>query len=221
MTTFIFWVCPLLSPGIPLRHVIKKQILPRTVSTHSLESSTSTLVDEPKTTQDTTVDSNPDGRSKCGQLCHCILSLTISAGTPKFQKLGHAFVKFSTPIMAPTHSIKPFARRLSLPARRFSESFATAVATPFRTHSLDVEPSSYFTSVLVSEAFPHHVENPVGRDVRAIETEDAIEEIAFVVDVEEPHPEKKVIKMKRVKRVTRKIKSLLHFRQRSTHLLGL
>ena len=134
-----------------------------------------------------------------------------TANTSKRQKLGNALVKFSAPIMAPSHSIRPFARRLSLPARRLSESFATAVATPFRTHLVDVEPSSYFTPlVLTSEPPPLYPE----ASIPAAETDIAIEAIVCVVGAEEfsYHPVDKVTK---IKRVTRKMKSLLHFRQRS------
>jgi hypothetical protein len=145
----------------------------------------------------------------------------FAVNTSKRQKFGNAFVKFSAPIMAPSHSIRPFARRLSLPARRFSESFVTAVATPFRTQSLDFEPPSYFTPlVLTAEPSPFFSEDLFGQNVRAPETtEIVVEEVVCVAKAESVvfHPVRKVTK---IRRVTRKMKSLLHFRQRSTAQLS-
>jgi hypothetical protein len=80
---------------------------------------------------------------------------------------------------------------------------------------VDVEPSSYFTPlVLTAEPPPLYPEASIVQDVRATETEIAVEAVVCVVGAEEYsyHPVNKATK---IKRVTRKIKSLLHFRQRS------
>jgi hypothetical protein len=143
-----------------------------------------------------------------------------AANISKRRKLSNAFVKFSAPIMAPSHSLRPFARRMSLPARRFSESFATAVATPFRTPSLSIRPgSSYFTPVvLASEPSPFFSEEPFGQDARASETTESAfgeEHDVCTAEAEQVPSEQLVKKLTKTTRVTRKMKSLLHFRRRS------
>jgi hypothetical protein len=86
------------------------------------------------------------------------------------------------------------------------------VATPFRTHLVDVEPSSYFTPlVLTSEPPPLYPEASIVQDVRATETDIAVEAVVCAEEFSY-HPVNKATK---IKRVTRKMKSLLHFRQRS------
>jgi hypothetical protein len=85
------------------------------------------------------------------------------------------------------------------------------MATPFRTHLPDVEPPSYFSPILFPcEPLPL---SPV--DVQTIETQIAIEEVVCVVEVEASlcYPVKKVTK---VKRVSRKMKSLFRFGHCST-----
>lgn len=145
--------------------------------------------------------------------------------TSKRQRLGNAIVKFSAPIMTPTHSMRPFARRLSLPARRLSESFVTAVATPFRTaHVGDVEllSDSYFPPrELTAEPSSFCPEDPVAQEVQTIEPEISIEAIDCTairaVKVEElPYHQAK--KLNKIRRVSRKMKSLLYFRQLSSSL---
>jgi len=203
---FVFWVCPPLCPGMPpTRQILKKhrKVLCRTISTHSISSS-STLVEGLPVIQDDIVGFNPSDQ------------INIS----KRQKLGNAIVKFSAPIMAPTHSIRPFARRLSLPARRFSESFATAVATPFRTHLLDIDSPSYFAPLqLTSETSSSYPEEPIEEIQTVTEQEIALEAVICIVEADELsyHQVKKVTK---IKRVTRKMKSLLCSRQRSVTLPG-
>ena len=143
-------------------------------------------------------------------ITHFLISFMVLVNTSKRQKLGNAIVKFSAPIMAPTHSIRPFARRLSLPARRFSESFAAAVATPFRTHLVNVESSSYFAPLeLTSDASSLCPEDPI-EEVQTTEQEIAIEAIVCIAETDN-HQVKKVTK---IKRVTRKMKSLLNLRLR-------
>lgn len=201
VATFVFWACPSLCPGMPPRQILKKRrtILCRTISVHSLDSS-STLVEELAAIQN-----------------NATVSLDDQPNPSTRQKLGNALVKFSAPIMAPSHSIRPFARRMSLPARRLSESFATAVATPFRTHTCDIDPPSYFTTTV--EPSTLSPEEPIIQEVPAIERENAPEAVVCIVQEKETA----VLLVKRtnkIKRVTRKMKSLLHFRQRSTSLLS-
>jgi hypothetical protein len=202
------------------RQVLKKQriILSRTISIHTLDSS-STLVEVTLAAQ---VNTDSQDQSKSSQNVYCLTRLIIVVHsardiTSKCQKLGNAFVKFSAPIMTPSHSIKPFARRLSLPARRLSESFAIAVATPFRTHVAAVEAPSYFTdSFVASEPSPLYSECHTGQ-VDAVVTESVSEELVVVAE-DGKITEQATKKSTKIKRVTRKMKSLLYRRQHSTIL---
>jgi hypothetical protein len=140
-----------------------------------------------------------------------LISSTPTANHVKRSR-GDTLVKFSAPAMSRSNTVKPFARRLSLPARRLSESFATVIATPFRTHLPDVEPPSYFNPIpLTCEPIPLSTVDSSDQDIQTVETEVAIEEFACVVEVE-ASPRHSVKKVTKVKRVTRKMKSLIGYR---------
>lgn len=199
------------------RQVLKKQrlVLSRTISIHTLDSS-STLVED--------ILDNADSRnqSKYSQIAYCLTRLIVFVPSAqdlasKRQKLGNALVKFSAPIMIPSHSIKPFARRLSLPARRLSESFVTAIATPFRTHVPTVEAPCYFTHSCTSERSDAAESPPLYPEYHAGQVDTAESEVVsheLVLDVEDgKSTEQAAKKPTKIKRVTRKMKSYLHLRQ--------
>ncbi|KAF5379087.1 hypothetical protein D9615_005916 [Tricholomella constricta] len=115
---FIFWLCPSLAPQMPVREILSKPR--RTVSIHSLKSTTSTLVD--------TASAN-DGASKASG----DLNEDFNNSPTKFT---NPFSKLPSPMKmgkSPTLSLRPFARRMSMPARRLSEHITIALASPFQT----------------------------------------------------------------------------------------
>ncbi|KAF5379089.1 hypothetical protein D9615_005914 [Tricholomella constricta] len=173
---FIFWLCPSLAPQMPVREILSKPR--RTVSIHSLKSTTSTLVD--------TASAN-DGASKASG----DLSGDFNNSPTKFT---NPFSKLPSPIKmgkSPTLSLRPFARRMSMPARRLSEHITTALASPFQTpYTPDLEEAdSYFAPQ--GRLHAHHCMSVV--EVKETEMED--KEVALV--------EIEVIKVERVERVAR------------------
>ncbi|KAF5379162.1 hypothetical protein D9615_006000 [Tricholomella constricta] len=174
---FIFWLCPSLAPQMPVREILSKPR--RTISIHSLKSTTSTLVD--------TASAN-DGASKASG----DLNGDFNNSPTKFT---NPFSKLSSPMKmgkSPTLSLRPFARRMSMPARRLSEHITTALASPFQTpYTPDLEEAdSYFAPQ--GRLHAHHCMSMV--EVKETETEDLKE--AALVEVE-------VVKVERVDRMAR------------------
>ncbi|KAG5644711.1 hypothetical protein DXG03_007934 [Asterophora parasitica] len=126
----VFWLQPSLAPQMPVR-VILPSNLRRIESTHSLKSTASTLIDindgacDTASTRDTVVDDCEESR-----------------------KFTNPFSKLPTPKMAmsPSLTLRPFARRMTMPARRLSEHITATLArhTPSSPFTR-VEEDSYFT----------------------------------------------------------------------------
>ncbi|KAG5634367.1 hypothetical protein DXG03_005948, partial [Asterophora parasitica] len=113
---------------MPVRVILPSQ-LRRVASTHSLKSTASTLIDtnngecDSVSTHDTVVDDYDD--------------------IPKFTS---PFAKLTAPKMAISSSLRPFARRMSMPARRLSEHItATLVHHTPSSPFIHKEGDSFFT----------------------------------------------------------------------------
>lgn len=154
---------------------------------------------------------------------------------------SYKFPVLSTPMMkSKSLSLMPFARRMSLPAKRFSEHLVTTVSSPFQTPHPSPFQSPYpspFNSPLQSpvqtpssEFEPTCYFSPLGHRSEYIYSEDRCEEqeTQVVVDraeeVEYLEEEflsnpvanlKNIEKVTRIKRVTRKAKTLLRLRRQS------
>ncbi|KAF5379185.1 hypothetical protein D9615_005986 [Tricholomella constricta] len=137
---------------------------------------------------------------------------------------------------SPTLSLRPFARRMSMPARRLSEHITTALASPFQTpHTLDLEEvDSYFAPqgqgrrhcISVIEVKEPEVKEAalVEAEVVKVERVDRVarvecwvaEQEACVVEAPIVAPTTPAASLKettRFKRVTKKAKALLRVRR--------
>ncbi|KAF5379186.1 hypothetical protein D9615_005987 [Tricholomella constricta] len=173
---FIFWLCPSLAPQMPVREILSKPR--RTVSIHSLKSTTSTLVD--------TASAN-DGASK-------VSGDFVGDFTTSPNKFTNPFSKLPSPMKmgkSPTLSLRPFARRMSMPARRLSEHITTALASPFQTpYTADHEEAdSYFALQGQGRRHAHHC-------ISVVELKEPEVKEAALVEVE-------VVKVERVDRLAR------------------
>ncbi|KAF5379225.1 hypothetical protein D9615_005920 [Tricholomella constricta] len=173
---FIFWLCPSLAPQMPVREILSKPR--RTVSIHSLKSTTSTLVD--------TASAN-DGASKASGDLNGDFNNSPTKFTNPFSKLPSPMKMGKSP----TLSLRPFARRMSMPARRLSEHITTALASPFQApYTSDLEEAdSYFAPQ--GRRHAHHCMSVV----ELKETGTEVKEVALV--------EVEVVKVERVDRVAR------------------
>lgn len=152
---------------------------------------------------------------------------------------GCKFPVLSAPMMKSNSlSLMPFARRMSLPAKRFSEHFVATMSSPFQTpHPSPFQSpwSSPFNSPLQSpvqtpssEFEPTCYFSPLGHRSEYTYPEDRCEEQETQVVVEQAEEVeyfeveflsnpvadlKNVEKVKRIKRVTKKVKSLLRLRR--------
>ncbi|KAF8068944.1 hypothetical protein FPV67DRAFT_1652325 [Lyophyllum atratum] len=192
---FIFWLCPSMAPKLPVRQIRAKQI-----SIHSLNSTTSTFVDTASKNAEESNDSKDVGEE--------LVDRTPIKFSNPFSKLAAPVKVMMSPSLA---RVRPYARRMSLPARRFTEHFATTIATPFhhRRDSLNLGADSYFV--------PHtctKVEDKVEVEVTVVEAEvdvSVVEQDAGVPDALAQSSNKKATKFKRM---TKKVKALLRIRRR-------
>jgi hypothetical protein len=133
-------------------------------------------------------------------------------------------------------SLMPFARRMSLPAKRFSEHFASAVSSPFQTPcpspfsspfnsplSSPVQtPAAQLDSTFYFSPLGHHAEHVTFEEHVTLEDQEVeVEEMQTVVErVEteagsEPRVVRHVAGVAKMKRVARKAKSILCLRRQS------
>ncbi|KAG5636828.1 hypothetical protein H0H81_006682 [Sphagnurus paluster] len=135
MATLIFWLCPSIAPNMPVRVVLPSPTKPRsaTVSSHK---STTTLV------ASSDADANDVASLKAAP---ADLGEELVEETPA--KFTNPFCKGSPmrTAMSPTISFHPFARRISMPARRLSHHITTTLGAPFHAApALDIQADSYF-----------------------------------------------------------------------------
>ncbi|RDB29532.1 hypothetical protein Hypma_015910 [Hypsizygus marmoreus] len=186
----VLWLYPALTPNMPALQVTppSPRYLNRTVSIHSLQSTTSTLVD----------------------------SLSISDEAPdesdhskEVETRPRSWSKRSSTLIPPALSL---VRRMSAPARRFSEHLSSTI-TSLQTSSPEISPDFYFGARKI-------VEVQVEVDVQETETEieyssdiGVVEEIVFAsfAEVQTQQTTKRKTKLKKI---TKKAKSLLSIRRR-------
>lgn len=214
----LFWLFPSLEPKMPECQITFRRRSRRySASIHSVKSMASTLVDEDMTDKE---DNESD------------------VEVEDEIRARRRFYMLSAPMMkSKSLSLMPFARRMSLPAKRFSEHFATAMSSPFQTPYTSPFQSPYsnpFNSPLPSpihtpssEFGPTCYFSPLGHrsehvyfdeDQGEEETQIVVERIEKVEYSQEQFSSsitsdfKNVGRVKKMKRVTRRAKSFLRFR---------
>ncbi|KAF8068934.1 hypothetical protein FPV67DRAFT_1097558 [Lyophyllum atratum] len=133
-------------------------------------------------------------------------------------KSSNPFSKLAAPVkmmVSPSLArVRPYARRMSLPARRLTEHFATTIATPFhhRRGSVNLDADSSYFALPDFTKVEDKVEAEIMVTVMEVEAKHSVvEQDAGVSDVLALSSTMKVTKFKRM---TRKAKALLRIRRR-------
>ncbi|KAG5649987.1 hypothetical protein H0H81_001199 [Sphagnurus paluster] len=133
VTTLILWLCPSIAPNMPVRVAIPTT--KRRSAAVSSHKSNTTLV------ANSDVDANDVASLKAAP---ADVGDELGEETPA--KFTNPFCKGSPMrvAMSPTLTLHPFARRISMPARRLSHHITATLGAPFHTAEIP-ETDSYFT----------------------------------------------------------------------------
>ncbi|KAF9469351.1 hypothetical protein BDZ94DRAFT_1303835 [Collybia nuda] len=208
LAVVLFWLFPSLRPKMPERLTTFRPRSRRySESDNSVKSMASTLVDEDVTEREENNESDTDDDEDV--------------------KVGKFYMP-STPLMkSKSLSLMPFARRMSLPAKRFSEHISTTISSPFQspipspfgsplsspvqTPSSILESTCYFSSPGLSDHVTfEEPEEMVNVVVEQSEEAEYVKDGLLVQPITNSKNNGSVTKMKRA---TKKAKSLLRLRR--------
>ncbi|KAF9469438.1 hypothetical protein BDZ94DRAFT_381955 [Collybia nuda] len=224
LAIILFGLFPSLSPKMPERQIFfRPRYFEDSASIHSIASSVSTLIDEDLTDNEDDEDTE----------------ISVDEDEIKFRKLSI----LSAPMAkSKSLSLMPFARRMSLPAKRFSEHFTTTLSNPFQTSSpsplqtpiFDTFDSPHNSPILTSssEFEPTSCLTPPTRCLDHVHFVDSKEVEKTVVEVKQLEEieyfekelsrepmiiitKEKVVKVTKIRRVAKKAKSFLRIRRQS------
>ncbi|KAG5636829.1 hypothetical protein H0H81_006683 [Sphagnurus paluster] len=188
MAALILWLCPSITPNTPVRVVLptSTKLRSATVSSHK---STTTLV------ASSDADANDVASLKAAP---ADLGEELVEETPA--KFTNPFCKGSPMRMAmsPTLSLHPFARRISMPARRLSHHITTTLGAPFHAaQPLEIPEADSYFSIQRPSLIPTDLADDGSESETESETESMVEAELVESEVQKAGKVDRAARMKR------------------------